>query len=275
MESHPPDTPTRNFRRGENSASSGFSVNAAMQVPLHLIPVCASDSRMTSVHHGGTWEELTAWLPTQPGLQRVVCDIYGTLLHVEPGPTAPEQAWKEAWQRCVPTAPFIAWEAMHQQLQAAVRSEHAQAARFHEVDWVKIFRSLGGNARLARHHARLQRRCHLMPGAAELIRHAKLPLSLCSNSQAYTLMEMRLALRAAGLKLSRFDLRNSFFSFLHLAAKPNPAIWQLLEQKFTPTPPAALLMVGDRSDNDIEPALKAGWSTWLLSSMAASAEPSQ
>ena len=246
-----------------------------MQVPLHLILLCASDSRMTAVHHGGTWKELTAWLPMQPGLQRVVCDIYGTLLHVESGPSAPEAAWKKAWQRCVPTAPFIEWDQMHQQLLTAVQAEHAQSARFHEVDWVKIFHTLGGNARLARHHARLQRHCQLMPGAAEFIRHSKLPLALCSNSQAYTLMEMRLALRAAGLKLSRFDLQNSFLSYRHLTAKPNPAIWQLLEQKFAPTPPSAFLMIGDRSDNDIEPALKAGWSTWLLSSMATSAERSQ
>ena len=246
-----------------------------MQVPLHLIPACASDSRMTAVHHGGTWEELTAWLPTQPGLQRVVCDIYGTLLHVEPGPSDLESAWKEAWQRCAPASPFIEWEQMHQQLQAAVRTEHAQAAGFHEVDWVKIFHTLGGNARLARHHARLQRRCHLMPGAAEFLRQSKWPLSLCSNSQAYTLMEMRLALRKAGLKLHRLDLQNSFLSYQQHTAKPNPAIWQMLETKFAPTPRAALLMVGDRTDNDIEPARKAGWSTWLLSSPAARKEPSQ
>ena len=239
-----------------------------MQVPLHLIPVCASDSRMTAVHLGGTWEELTAWLPAQPGLERVVCDIYGTLLHVAPGLSAPEQAWKEAWQRCVPASPFIDWEQMDQQLQAAVRAEHAQAAEFHEVDWVKLFHSLGANARLARHHARLQRHCHLMPGAAEFIHHVELPLSLCSNSQAYTLMEIRLALRTAGLTLHRFDLQNSFLSFQHLTAKPNPVIWQLLEQKFAPTPPAALLMVGDRSDNDIDPARKAGWSTWKLDASA-------
>ena len=246
-----------------------------MQVPLHLIPVCASDSRMTAVHHGGTWKELTAWLPMQSGLQRVVCDIYGTLLHVEPGPSDPESSWKEAWQRCVPSSPFIEWEQMRQQLLAAVRTEHAQSARYHEVDWVKIFHTLGGNARLARHHARLQRRCQLMPGAADFIRQSKWPLSLCSNSQAYTLMEMRLALRAAGLKLSRFDLQNSFLSFQQSTAKPNPAIWQRLETKFAPTPPAALLMVGDRPDNDIEPACKAGWSTWLLSSPAGGHETSQ
>ncbi len=230
---------------------------------------------MTAVHHGGTWEELTAWLPMQPGLQRVVCDIYGTLLHVEPGPADPEPLWKAAWQRCVPATPFIEWERMHQLLQEAVRAEHTEAAKFHEVDWVKIFHNLGGNARLARHHARLQRRCHLMPGAAEFIRHSKLPLALCSNSQAYTLMEMRLALRKAGLKLHRFDLQNSFFSFHHHTAKPNPAVWQMLARKFAPTPPAALLMVGDRTDNDIEPARKAGWSTWVLSNPAARCEPSQ
>ena len=248
---------------------------AAIQVPLHLIPICASDSRMTAVHHGGSWEELTVWLPMQPGLQRVVCDIYGTLLHVEPESPAPEGLWKAAWRRCVPNSTFIEWNEMHQQLQSAVHAEHAEAARYHEVDWVKIFRTLGGNARLARHHARLQRRCRLMQGAAEFIRRTNVPLSLCSNSQAYTLMEMRLALRAAGLKLSRFDLQHSFFSFQHLTAKPNPAIWQMLEQKFAPIPPAALLMVGDRFDNDIEPARKAGWSTWLLSCPAVGGEPSQ
>jgi len=88
-------------------------------------------------------------------------------------------------------------------------------------------------------------------------------------------MEMRIALREAGIRLHRFDLTNSFLSFQHSTAKPNPAIWQRLETKFAPTPPAALLMVGDRTDNDIEPARKAGWSTWLLSDPAARSEPSQ
>jgi FMN phosphatase YigB (HAD superfamily) len=103
-----------------------------------------------------------------------------------------------------------------------------------------------------------------MAGAAELLREVALPVALCSNAQAYTLMELRLALRAVGIRNLPFDLHSSFFSYQHRIAKPHPAIWQRLTAKAGNVPSAAMLMVGDRLDNDVQPARLAGWSTWLL-----------
>ena len=216
---------------------------------------------MSSSHHHGSWAELQQWLSGQPPLRAVVCDIYGTLLQVS---NPPPEAGK--WLH-----PALGTEALNHRLAELVREDHEQLQDpFPEVDWVKLFgrcfpdvSSRARLARLARHHARLQRRCQLAAGAAEFIRNSSVPLALCSNAQAYTLMELRLALRQHGLRLGRFDLGKSFFSYRHGTAKPNPLIFQRLHAAWG-APASALLMVGDRKDNDILPAQQAGWSTWEI-----------
>ena len=223
----------------------------------------ASDSAMNAVHQGGTWQELTAWWPGQPGLRHVVCDVYGTLLKVSPGPASAAILWQQTWARLLPRQPLIAWEEMTHRLQAMVAGEHARAGRYHEVDWVKIFQALGGNARLARHHAWLQRRCELMSGAAEFLQRLRLPISLCSNAQAYTRMELRLALRAAKLRDRRFDRNLNFWSYEQGMAKPSPVIFSRILSMLQ-LPASQVIMIGDRRDNDIQPAKAQGWSTWHL-----------
>ncbi len=223
-----------------------------MEVWLHREEFYASTSCMSSSHHQGTWAELSAWFRQEPPFRVVICDIYGTLLTVQ-NPAQPADA------------------ALNTRLAELVREEHAQAQRpFPEVDWIALwgrcFPEISSRAllaRLARKHARRQRHCALAEGAAAFIRTFTVPLALCSNAQAYTLMELRLALRAAGLRLATFDLDRSFFSYQAGTSKPNPAIFQQLAELWS-GPTEELLMVGDRLDNDIQPAREAGWSTWHL-----------
>lgn len=235
-------------------------------VLLHQTGFYASDSIMSPVHHGGNWAALQAWIQQHPHIQTIICDVYGTLLHVTPGPKNAEAEWHKLWTKLLPEHPVVSLTELQQQLRDAVKIHHAASAvAFPEVDWVALLGEFVPKfpARMARHHARLQRRCELMPGAAEFMRATQLPMGICSNAQAYTLMEFRLALRQQRLQLERFHRELTFWSFEHGTAKPNPEIFHRLTQ-LSKLQPEQLLMVGDRLDNDIQPAKEAGWNTWHL-----------
>lgn len=221
---------------------------------------------MSPIHHAGTWAELQTWLGTQPGIRAVVCDVYGTLLEVRPGPQNAPSQWEHLWKRMFPNEAVVPFEALKRRLEAGVARYHAQSDKnFPEVDWIQLFAQIVPTyaARMARHHARLVRRCNLMAGAADFLRETQLPLGICSNAQAYTLMELGLALRACGLTRSRFAKECCFWSYQHGIAKPSHVPFTSLPDRFGMIP-ETLLMVGDRIDNDILPAAHAGWSTWHL-----------
>lgn len=235
-------------------------------VLLHQTGFYASDSIMSPVHHGGNWAALQAWIQQHSHIRAIICDVYGTLLHVSPGPENADSKWSELWTKLLPEHPVVSLAELQQKLRAAVARQHAvSTVAFPEVDWVALFAEFVPHipARMARHHALLQRRCALMPGAAEFMRTIQLPMGICSNAQAYTLMEFRVALRQQGLRLARFDRELSFWSFEHGTAKPNSEIFHRLTQ-LSKLHPEQLLMVGDRLDNDIQPAREAGWNTWHL-----------
>jgi FMN phosphatase YigB (HAD superfamily) len=225
---------------------------------------------MSPEHHQGSWFELQAWLHSRPPVRAVVCDIYGTLLEVTP-PSGNVSDLLTHWCEQPGNTPL---ELLQSRLTELVVAEHARSsASFPEVDWVGLFgqcfpavRSRALLARLARHHARQQRTCHLHAGVAEFLTSCEscaFPLGLCSNAQAYTLMELRLALRAADLSLANFDLDRSFFSYQQGIGKPHPEIFPRLTERWE-FPAMSLLMVGDRFDNDIHPAMQAGWNTWQV-----------
>ncbi len=200
-------------------------------------------------------------------MQAVICDIYGTLLKVSP-PSGKSSHLLDYWCGQPGGTPQ---NLLNGRLADWVAVEHAESSQaFPEVDWVALFgkcfpsvttRSL--LARLARHHARQQRSCELAPGAVEFLTTCALPIGLCSNAQAYTLMELRLALREAQLSLARFDFSRSFFSYQEGIGKPHPEIFPRLRDRWE-LPSESLLMVGDRFDNDIQPAMQAGWNTWQI-----------
>jgi FMN phosphatase YigB (HAD superfamily) len=59
-----------------------------------------------------------------------------------------------------------------------------------------------------------------------------------------------------------------FWSFEHGFSKPDPHVFQILTARMAAQgmQPQEVLMVGDRADNDIEPAQAFGWQTWQLHS---------
>jgi HAD superfamily hydrolase (TIGR01549 family) len=115
---------------------------------------------------------------------------------------------------------------------------------------------IGRTLRLAGHAADCLRR----------LNEDGVPLGIASNAQAYTLRELDAALRSAGLNLSMFDPGLRFWSFEHGFSKPDPHVFRILAARLEARgiSPAETLMVGDRLDNDIEPARAFGWQTWQL-----------
>ena len=113
------------------------------------------------------------------------------------------------------------------------------------------------------------RTLRLADGAAECLRELNAKgvlLGIASNSQAYTLRELETALQGAGLNLSTFDRDVRFWSFENGFSKPDPHVFRILTARLEARgfSPAETLMVGDRLDNDIEPARAFGWQTWHL-----------
>ena len=95
-------------------------------------------------------------------------------------------------------------------------------------------------------------------------------LGIASNAQAYTLRELQEALADHGLSLDLFEPKLCFWSFEHGFSKPDPHVFQILTARLATLDirPSEILMVGDRFDNDIQPAKVHGWQTWQLGAAA-------
>jgi putative hydrolase of the HAD superfamily len=92
-------------------------------------------------------------------------------------------------------------------------------------------------------------------------------LGIASNAQAYTVRELDQALSKAGLSMSIFDPDLCFWSYQHGFSKPDPHVWRILSARLERkgVQLEQVTMVGDRMDNDIQPARRHGWQTWFLS----------
>jgi putative hydrolase of the HAD superfamily len=95
-------------------------------------------------------------------------------------------------------------------------------------------------------------------------------VGIASNAQAYTLRELQEALVTHGLGMDLFERDLCFWSFEHGFSKPDPHVFQILTARLATRGihPAEVLLVGDRLDNDIEPAKVHGWQTWRLGPQA-------
>ena len=217
-------------------------------------------------------------------IRAVICDVYGTLLSVAPGPP-PETAearWRELCRRYLGEGPPRGWDEFCQALELAIRREHARARvagiPFPEVDWLGTvtevlpeLAGLGGEARdeFLFHQAQIWHRVGLMPGGAEsltCLRDSGVVLGIASNAQPYTLRELEEALRPAGVTWEHFASDLCFWSFAHGFSKPDPHVFRLLgaRLRLRGIRPEETLMIGDRLDNDIEPARAQGWQAWRL-----------
>jgi putative hydrolase of the HAD superfamily len=216
-------------------------------------------------------------------VKALILDIYGTVLEVGPPRPDADAAWEESLRKdlnlalppsrlefSVATGRIIA--AMHQ-------IARMRGIPHPEVQWPsvvsRILPQIGEMCSAVREDFlyRLVQTGHtvrLKPQCAEVL--AALASSGCllgiaSNAQSYTLRELAQLLSRAGLGMSIFDPDLCFWSYQHGFSKPDPHVWRILSARLEQkgVPPEQIMMVGDRLDNDIQPARRHGWQTWLLS----------
>ncbi len=219
-------------------------------------------------------------------VRAAIFDVYSTLLEVGPPPAHADDLWQRLFHEMLGVAPPLARTQFSLATAQVIARRHADArARgipWPEIQWPAVVQEVTpGLARLTpakrdEFHIRLMalgRTLRLADGAADGLRWLLAEgvlLGIASNSQAYTLGELAAALAGTGLNLSCFDPDLRFWSFAHGFSKPDPHVFRILTARLEARgiSPAETLMVGDRLDNDIEPARTHGWQTWQLSSVS-------
>jgi FMN phosphatase YigB (HAD superfamily) len=225
-------------------------------------------------------------------IRAVIFDVYHTLLEVGPPPLDPAGRWEILWQDTLADPPRLSLEEFTAECGRRIERDHAAARgagiAYPEIDWPTVAREVlpelahleaaQANDFLYR-HAQLQRTVRLMPGAADALGALGgrgVLLGIASNAQLYTLCELDAALESAHLRRSIFDPELCFWSFAFGFSKPDPHVFRFLSARLRGRgiDPEDTLMVGDRIDNDIEPARAQHWQTWRLLP-AASADPAK
>jgi FMN phosphatase YigB (HAD superfamily) len=215
-------------------------------------------------------------------LRAVIFDIYTTILEVGPPPANADARWSKLFQETLgEPAPVSRTEFSVRTAQVIAR--HHAAARARGIQWPEILwpsvvlEVIPSLARLPApkledfllRQMQIGRTLRLAEGAAGCLRQLHdqgILLGIASNAQAYTLRELAAALQGAGLNLSMFDRDVRFWSFENGFSKPDPHVFRILTARLEARGIrlAETLMVGDRLDNDIEPARAFGWQTWQL-----------
>lgn len=149
---------------------------------------------------------------------------------------------------------------------------------FPEVNWPVVVAAVlpefgelpaSNQAEFSFQQMQIGRTLQLFDGASQVLRALKgtgRVLGIVSNAQAYILRELAEHLSANGLGLDLCERELSLWSFQNGFSKPDPNVMQMVVARLEPRGirPAKALMVGDRLDNDIEPARNFGFQTWQL-----------
>jgi FMN phosphatase YigB (HAD superfamily) len=218
----------------------------------------------------------------------VVFDVYGTLLEVGPAPVDGEAQWERLWKDMLGTrARLTRLEfavACNREIAHRHEAARARGISHPEINWLSIVAgvlpeianlSAADRSEFAFRQIQTGHSTRLHPGVDILLPRLKargMLLGLASNAQAYTLRELDKVLAPAGLNLGIFDADLSFWSFKHGFSKPDPHVFRILTTRLEALglTPHDALMVGDRLDNDVEPARAQGWQTWLITTVESS-----
>lgn len=213
-------------------------------------------------------------------LRAAIFDVYKTLLEVGPPPADSANRWVTLWNEIAGVTPPLSLAEFGTGCERVVTREHA-AARAAGIAWPEIYwpdvvlEVVPALARLAPavrdefmyRQTGLWHSVRLMPGAADTLRALEkrgLLLGIASNAQPYTLRELGEALATEALTRDHFAPDLCFWSFMHGFSKPDPHVFRLLSARLRARgiAPDETVMIGDRNDNDIEPARAQGWRTW-------------
>lgn len=213
-------------------------------------------------------------------VRAVVFDVYGTLLEIGPAPADALSRWHACWRNAFGDLPVPDLDEISARCRELVKQSHAASAcqgiEFPEVDWPAILSGaipelnrLSADARdeWVFVHQQCQRslrgEAEAVPWINDLHRRGIL-LGIASNAQAYTRRELNVAL--PDLRMDLFHPQLSLWSYECGFSKPNPLIFDRLTARMLELGVKAgeILMVGDRIDNDVLPAIRAGWQAWHL-----------
>jgi len=215
-------------------------------------------------------------------IRAAIFDIYGTLLEVSPPPKNADALWERLFESMLDTPATLSRMEFSRRSSQVIARCHADAKargiRWPEISWPRIVvEVIPAIARLSvkkrdefiLRQMQIGRALTLADHAADCLRRLNedgVLLGIASNSQAYTMREVADALSGTGVNLSMFDPDLRFWSFENGFSKPDPHAFRILTTKLEARgiAPAETLMVGDRLDNDIEPAQAFGWQTWQI-----------
>ncbi len=220
--------------------------------------------------------------PASVNIRAAIFDIYSTILEVGPPPANADELWQGLCAETLGTPPPLSRSEFSLRSSQVVGRLHADA-RARGIQWPEILwpsvvlEVIPGLARLSApkredfllRQMKIGRTLRLAEKAEDCLRRLNdqgILLGIASNAQAYTLRELSGALQDAGFNLSSFDRDLRFWSFENGFSKPDPHVFRILTARLEARGirPVETLMVGDRLDNDIEPARAHGWQTWHL-----------
>ena len=215
-------------------------------------------------------------------VRAVIVDVYYTLLQLGPAPADAAERWEFLWEDAFADPARLTLEDFAEATRRIIEREHAAAralgVMYPEIYWPAVAREalpeltrLDAEAvdRFLFRHTQLQRTVSLAPGAGEALAELaerRVLLGIASNAQPYTLHELDAALGSVKLSRAIFDPELTFWSFAFGFSKPDAHVFRLLSARLRARgiAPGETLMVGDRPDNDLEPAQAHGWQTWRL-----------
>ena len=220
-------------------------------------------------------------------VRAVIFDVYSTLLDVGPPPPDAEFRWRRLFRDVLQSQPRMSAQEFSVAGSRLIATRHAWArARgipWPEIQWPSVVMELlpelarVDGARWTEFvYQQLQtgRTLRMLPETASTLRWLQQQgtlLGIASNAQAYTLRELDEALRGHALSRELWEPDLCFWSYRHGFSKPDPHVFQLLTARLETRgiAPGETLMVGDRLDNDVEPARAFGWRTWHLAAAGA------
>ena len=215
-------------------------------------------------------------------VRAVIFDVYKTILEVGPPPSDREEKWRALardWLGAMPRLELAAFAAACEQVIAREHALARAAGISHpEIYWpdvaTEVLPELGSFSAETRadflfQQQSLFRSVQLAEGASDVItwlRDRGMWMGIASNAQPYTLRELEGSLQKCRLSSAVFTRELCFWSFEHGFSKPDPHVFRLLSARLRArgVRPDETLMVGDRADNDIEPARAQNWQTWKL-----------
>lgn len=216
-------------------------------------------------------------------IRAAIFDVYNTLLQVGLPPADADARWAQLFQATWGIAPPLRrldFAVATSQVIAKLHDAARQRGIAHpEVNWPVVVSAVlpllgrldeARQAEFVYQQMQLGRTVRLFPHADTVLRElhqAGVWLGIASNAQAYTRRELAEHLGRAGLGLDRFEPALCVWSFEHGFSKPDPHVFQILAARLEARGirPGQVLVVGDRFDNDIEPARRFEFQTWLLS----------